>query len=470
MNKKGFTIIEVMVSAALLGIGVIILARFLDFNEIINEQIQFSQYKLYEAQDQMESRITKINKAIEKSLPVDSSWYVNDSTKVSLFGGEVDCYLVKGEAKDSESNPAWETVIALHTVIPKEQVSVKPAIPTISNAKLAVGGENTEAVYFADGANAKATANKPTDSQELSNFKKFLYQWYLTDDRYHAITMEETPKYMVADELFKEVYPRLPSDFDLLEGEDEQLYTVKNEDLGKVLACSITAGSKYGYMGNTLSTNHIYLSALPKLETGKYKTLIDPSVNTSTMVTDIGNGKITSEKPTADVTSGNFNLNGYGTISISSDTVKIAVDDEGNVILDELGNTKNYKTRYLYFDNDATIVSGGSLININNNPQVYIVAKSLSPDNGNVFAKISENGNYTDTFSFNPTTSNSWRLYETNFESLNLNSWKNYNLILGCKDLCVAEVLVVNNATSEENQAIEEYFSIRYNKIAKSVL
>ncbi|MEG1027359.1 MAG: prepilin-type N-terminal cleavage/methylation domain-containing protein, partial [Oscillospiraceae bacterium] len=61
MKNKGFTLVEVLVSVALLGIVAIILAKFFQYNEIINEQTKFNQTKLYEAQDIMEKRISSIN-------------------------------------------------------------------------------------------------------------------------------------------------------------------------------------------------------------------------------------------------------------------------------------------------------------------------------------------------------------------------------------------------------------------------
>lgn len=476
-NNKGFTIVEVIVSVALLGIVVLIVAKLMSYQNLVNTQATQMQNNLYNAQKNIEQKTIALKDIIEKKQIPDESIYGTADLSYKIFGKTVDCYAVSADVKNSDDSVAFK----LDTAVPKEDIKFTPPIPTIKNAKLTMNGDTDkyEAFYynFANGfATAKASAEKDANPSE---FQKNLYQWFLTDTRYHVIPSYDgdykNGKYRIYDILYEKEYPRLPTDFGMLSGFKDETFKIRGEDVGKVLACSITAGGKHGYMGNTLATNYVYISNLPKLEQGAYKTIIDPSVNFETFKKYLSSNKVLvsenpedalkfvypSTNPSAEPTSDNmldFDVNGAST--------KI-----------NYGN-KDFKTNYISFDANKTIetkVKNTTDNNFTENSIMYFVGKidkTQYTSNKN-FIEIKPRGLYKDFNSGTGTDNivdNKWGIYSFDFAELAQgNDYKKNKplnkIVINTAGLEFAEFILVNNPNDNDKTAINDYLMEKYKYI-----
>ncbi|MEG1043752.1 MAG: hypothetical protein RSF81_03115 [Oscillospiraceae bacterium] len=424
------------------------MAKFFQYQELINVQTTLLQDNLYAAQNEVEIETKVLDdefKVIPLGNALDTTLY-DESKKVVMFGKGIACYYVSADVKASGTS---ETAFRLDTGVADFRVPIKPGVPTIEKATLEIGAKQPEVVYFATGEQAIANAKVKIDGNEL-NFQKNIYQWYIGDEYYHIIPNGEQ-EYITKEISVLTEYPSCPSNFNSIVGEKNNKYLIKEEDKGKVLACSVTAGSKFGTMGNTLATNFIYVSPLPKLAQGEYKLLIDPSVNTEKMKTDLAgmNHYIYSERP-----DNNVPANAH----FEKDSDNMAEVKGGIDIQSITGGIKPnfYRTHYLSF-NDAIMRNPDGWYN--NESNVYAVAKSSTFASGG-FVKQYDTDKYVLTF--DPNISGDWKLYTGKFDE----SWSKAEI--GGNGLDLAEFIIVNRPSEEDNKAIIDYLNKKHGLLIKN--
>ncbi|MEG3007609.1 MAG: hypothetical protein RR806_09085, partial [Oscillospiraceae bacterium] len=224
--------------------------------------------------------------------------------------------------------------------------------------------------------------------------------------------------------------------------------------------CSVTAGSTYGTMGNTLVTNFVYVSPLPKLTKGEYKLLIDPSVNTEKMKADLTgtNNYIYSERPDNGVPNGEH---------LEKDGNKLPEIKDGTDIQSITGgiNPNFYRTHYLSF-NDAVMENHDADFYTGDN--VYAVAKSSTSANGGFVRQYDpdddDDDKTKDILTFDSNTSGDWKLYTGEFT--NKGYWAKAKI--GGNGLDLAELIIVKRPSKEDNKAIIEYLNNKHGLMIKN--
>lgn len=247
MNKKGLSMIEIIVSVALIGlIATGLLSVATSYVSMLYDSKEITKELLFAQQD-MEREIEHVKTQIENGVtPADEDSYV-------LFGGTsyertINGYL-RQENVDNSSG-------ILYTIITDNTIVYKTAQASNVEIKLWKILEVPDGYSDTTGLSVKSSFNlSDPDNVNLTN----LNHWYVSREGYN-IPVRYTPDEIEVGTKF----PRFPDDYTIIPGEkNSNLTTIKDEYAGKHIIYTVTPASKSGKMGTTVPSNSVFISGLP---------------------------------------------------------------------------------------------------------------------------------------------------------------------------------------------------------------
>jgi len=335
-NNKGFTLVEIIVSIALLGIICVGLFSGLTLQYRLMKSTQSITSDVAGAQQQMELEISDVKKAIQDGTASSSDEKSYPFHFISDDGMTYDC-TVSGYPKEIEvslgnSTRKLYTVIADHLM---PEFAVASATITIEFSD----GVTLDFAYI-DTPSLYVKSNVTIDDPENVNMTN-IYRWYVSRAGFN-IPMISNPSEIENGT----VYPRFPDDYTIISGANSaNLTSISSKYAGRHLICTVTPAAQSGKMGATAVSNPVYLSGLPV--TSDLRLHLDASM-ISKEDTDAVNGTdtLTVEEW--------YDISGNGDDAVQSDAKKQPVLNE-TYIGDIVDNNLRYETyaKYVSFDGDS---------------------------------------------------------------------------------------------------------------------
>lgn len=488
LNNRGFSLVEILVSIVLLALLATFVAAFMRYWYNMRALSNLMTEALNVAQKEMEKKYDDYSVKINNN---DVSGFDPEEVTAfdcNIFGKSVKVYAVKEEFNmsnlesadmyydkyqvgDEVSDYKFDNgYITLVRGIAYSNVVKKP-IPKIGSVTIDTDYGDFDAVYFV-GENAKASV-KNIEMLDSSNLYKYLYQWYEAFDRYHVLPLKgET---MVGE---GSVVPNCPYDFNFINGANDTTLSNLARYKGKIIACLVTPGSSHGYMGNSVTSNYIYISPLPTLETASYFALYDASLISQKdgIMIDPNSYNVILTNPLnnelKDFGGKDVKLNHSGSVYLmtagqNTAETKLENDDE-NPDEESDEQYEQYMTRCLEYTGTSYSTTDSFYFSNRTQITVFAVVKPNPPDdvddrkyltieNGSVFGErdllktvLDENNN-----------NGGWQIQYKSTEVRGLIKFK-----LGGADVNIAELIIIQSPTgkdvsSDENKILN-YLRLKY--------
>ena len=250
-NKRGFTLLEVVISTAILGmIAVVVLSLFsLQFKTIVNTR--FLTKDVYAAQQTMETTISDIQKAIQSDSDPGGSeveYSLFDEVYSGTFQRTVYGYPRTIELGDSER--MFYAVVADYTRDEFEVPSITVAIE-LSDLSLVAGDD------------VRSSLSVQSDYELIDNphgvFSENVYHWYVSRPGFY------TPLESGASELeIGTMYPVFPDDYSMISLARDPNFTGNLANYaGRHIVCTATPAAYSGKAGAQAISNPVYIPGLP---------------------------------------------------------------------------------------------------------------------------------------------------------------------------------------------------------------
>lgn len=252
-NNRGFTLIEIIVSIALLGIisvgmlsGLTTQFRFLTDTKVFTEDLST-------AQQGMEDKISDVKKTLENNgTPSGGEDY-------TLFSGTY-ARTVVGYPRYQEISVDSGLTRLLSSVVGTETLEYPVAAVTDVDLTFQPNDSptfNSTSYIYYDNLYAKSaiTLDDP-DGVNLTN----IYRWYVSRAGFNIPMIAATPE----ETEVGTKYPRFPEDYDIIPNKsNDTLYTVASDYRGRHILCTVTPAANSGKMGATTVSNPLFISGLP---------------------------------------------------------------------------------------------------------------------------------------------------------------------------------------------------------------
>ncbi len=254
-SKNGFSLIEVILSIALLGIISMMMIPALtnQYQSIVQTRIMTDD--LFAAQQQMEIQISDVKQAIQNNNDLSE----RTKTSYKFFEGTAFAREVWG----------YPNVVDVH--VGNNAITLKSIIADSKTTSFGVASISALKIGFYNGATA-LTANYAYQSTTGLQVKTTytlndpanvnltnIYRWYVTRDGFYSP--------MIANPLEIETgtrFPRFPDDYVLLKSANTKNLPVLNTALaGHHLICTVTPASKSGKIGIAVPSNPLFISGVP---------------------------------------------------------------------------------------------------------------------------------------------------------------------------------------------------------------
>lgn len=246
-NNKGLTLIEIIVSIALLGVICTMMMPNMVVQFRLMAQTRQMTQNAAEAQQALELKISEVNKAIEEDDPPD------DSQNYTIFAGKPYETTVKGYPREVDFGSAkLYTVVASYSKEDFPVASITDFSIWYSDGDKLEYGYTTNTSLYVD---SKLTLHDPKHVN-MTN----LYRWYVSRPGFNM------PVYNEPEEIEKGTkYPRFPYDYTIISGKTAStLPSVTNPNYaGRHLIATVTPASNSGKMGTTVLSNPLFVCGLP---------------------------------------------------------------------------------------------------------------------------------------------------------------------------------------------------------------
>lgn len=291
---RGFTLLEVVVAFMLISLITVMVVFAVTSAYTMSAKLKELPNSYYGAQDEVERELDKLSAYVKEKFRIQNELlgiptadmdpvmvqrlaelnilltasYENES--VTLFGKSVDVFKF---AKTHTAPTGQNTTLHAGAV---NFVSVNRPTPIIDKVEINAAGESVKGdLYFGIGATVNAAVSY--NSKNYAYRHTELYQWYVCTGSFHAADYIDGSHYEDESQ-YSTVYTIYPSNFTLLPGATGASFTVDARCEGRLLVCVVTPLSVEGTMGASRVSNYLYVSALPRLTSGGYKMVIDPSL------------------------------------------------------------------------------------------------------------------------------------------------------------------------------------------------
>lgn len=248
-NKKGFTLIEIIIAMAILGIvAVSVLAGFSNFYSMMVATKNFTE-EAFQAQQNIELQIQEIkNQVLAGNTPLGRQSY-------TLFEGTANQRTVQGYPRAALIGSSG----VIHTIVADFRMPVFQ-VATISNVGIDLwrGSSKVSHAYASTPSlNIRSRTPVITDPNNVNLMN--LHKWYVSREGFNIPMIEnpEEPEIGVK-------YPRFPDDYIIIPNEiSSNLNNILSSYRGRHILYTITPAAKSGKMGATVPSNPIFISGLP---------------------------------------------------------------------------------------------------------------------------------------------------------------------------------------------------------------
>lgn len=215
--KKGYTLIEVIVSIALLGIlAVAFLPSILNhFQWLVDTKTNITQ-NAFEIQDDMETRIQDVIKAMSGGSIAEADWTgldITDKIDVELFEDDFSSYTYrvypsayKVEVSDG-GNKKFVTLVG-DKRLPKLPV---PIIETISRVFIKDGAESPSTHEYFNFIDLKILAKSNMTTNPQNSFNRYRSDWYVSKPGFNIPVQDIST--IDEDNDLGRIYPAFPDDY-----------------------------------------------------------------------------------------------------------------------------------------------------------------------------------------------------------------------------------------------------------------
>jgi len=473
-NKKGATLVEVLIAIALLSILVVMVSNVL-----------VSVYKtatlLIEIPNEQSKALDAIERKKDTLLSIVKRKGYLENEKTNTSNETVRAVLTAQiEAKDQEINNLleneynkktislfgdaegvdvyyfYDTVegynISYYSSVVDPVARIRP-VPIVETNDVKIGSSTRYFNYnLSTNATDKANCSVTYSSVNREYLFRTYYQWYISNGKSHSVQYSDG-LYFYEEEEYSLLLDAYPSDYEPISGETKSTIDLKPEYVGKTLMCLVTPLSQNGAFGTSSRSNYIYINGLPKLNSGSYKSVIDASL----LEIDYPN-------------------NASKTINCGTSISTITGSDSSvscsGVVLNALGESiSESATRYfeLKKSSSSSITESG----LSTSSYIFIVAKdngSNNPDfiylnSGSGSSRKTYHGFTTNNYASNGSNTNGWKLLmvqvpSTHGSSVTLqlissNGTNSYSYN-------VAEMVVYQGTNSDDVNNIKSYLIDKY--------
>lgn len=478
-QRRGFSLAEVIIGFVLLSFIIVMVSSVITSAFTMSSKLSELPNAYYGAQDKAERGLDVLsayvkdyyrlqneinNTAMERLDPeVANAMYderdaaaakLDDYEKESftLFGKSIDVYKFEVEHVSATNQHS-----KLHLGVVNAE-TLDRLVPIIDEVTISASG-STDELYFGDGTTVKVTAvDYNTKNRDLRN--REIYQWYRSVGGFHTALYRDGAHFNEEPQYNNTIYSAYPNNFEFL-GKSGDSITIDESFYGQMLVCLVSPLSNNGAYGESVVSNYLYVSALPKLSSGTYNMLIDASMTQYTYdssgTVDLSSIKSRAPGTTcALVASGSpkpyVDLNGMPT-----DTdISISATGEGTFSrFISFADDTAMKTDSAFRSSGATTVLAVARIRpdgVSADPEMPIAPEekdfiSASGTSAGFVTNIAETDGSGDT---------GWRIMMANLPS----SCSSFEI--GHCDVDVAELIVVSGATNDELNEIWGYLSLKY--------
>ena len=373
--------------------------------------------------------------------------------RVTLFGKSVELY----KFTTNYQSPSNQT-LTLHAGVVNAKTLDRP-VPIID--EVVIDSLSTNELFHSAGQSVSVTSVRYNEKNKDQRYRE-MYQWYISTEGYHTATytdghhVEETGQYGGT------LYSLYPQNFTPLIGETGSRIQIKEEYYGQMLVCVVTPLGKTGAMGESVVSNYLYLSGLPKLSGGStYLMVIDPSMETYAYDPS-GSRRSPSNIPSR---------LGGGWMGQSSSSKLPTISLRGEATDSDLSQSVNGKgvySRYISFSGSTSLQTGG-YAQLNQPATVFLVAKNRANRDVDFLTPVTVSGGGTWTqpigfvtnYQCSPSRGNTdtgWQLIQAQLQ------YDTIGFKLGEATVDVAEMVVVGGDPRREDQEkVWDYLAEKYN-------
>ncbi len=460
MNRKGVSLLEVVVAVVILSIlgGLVATAVVSSYRLVVRTRTLPNTY--YGAQGALEEDLEALRvlvtekfriqnelmnvppaemdpELVKRLAAVNSELSTYETETVTLFGKTIGIYDIEVGYTDVRAQR-----MALKSGLADAQRLERP-VPIIDDVEITVVGEHkANDTYQSVGKSVNAVVSYNSKNEEY--YYADLYQWYVATGDFHTANYIEEAGY--EEVLYGTVYAQFPQNFTLIPSATQPTLTIDTAYEGKFIICMVTPLSIGGKMGSPVLSNSIYISGLPKLQTGHYEMLIEPSI---TSIEYDATGRV----PLSEIISRlpqNSKLYSLGSSYPYVDLNGAATDTALSASTTGDGNY----SRFIAFDVGKTMRSAGTTTS--GQTIVYAVVRNNESLPVNfIYAGASSVGLNTCVRKTNGNGDTGWQVIEVEIPS-------GVTFDVGNAVIDVAELLVTSNATMGEREKIWAYLLEKY--------
>lgn len=428
LNKKGFTLVEIIVAIALLGIISVGFLTVISNNLNFIQQNRETTESVFAMQQQMELAIDRTREEIDDaSIPLSAN--VTPITISNAFGSgiNVQAYQLK------ETDGSGKT---MYTLISEQRMPEFPVpiVETIS-ANLKVGGSIVDQAYAVSGVSV--VGNYTIDPATTADFLVANENWYVSREGFN-IPYPNTvvPEYEVGTK-----YPSFPNDYTIIPAELQSNLTDVTAYGNRHIVYAVTPAGKSGRLGDLVASEPVFVSGLPK--TGD-----DLVLHLDGVVID------QAESSEIDEVAGEYLVEKWVDLSkYNKPAEKITNSSRPTMIENSISG--DFVGKYVDFDSTETLKVNHSSEANNKDLFVFAVAKGLATD------QLFTNGSHTVLIT-GETISNGWTLISpedpTGFYHSDSSVFD-----IGLNDVDIAEIIIYRGTmTQDEIDDVEEYLKNKY--------
>lgn len=438
INKKGFTLVEVIISLAVLAIITLSLLTVITNNFIITNKTRDITKTAFEIQKSVEEKIDDVTGylADDETPPEEffKSGQMNIWSSLKSGGITVKYY----EVADSSNNKVFATLV------PNVKIEILDPISLASINLKFNRGSSQNLIYAYGNQSIEAVGNFENDENFRYRHLTNVVEWYVSDSKFiMPIPNDDEVIGGIIEDVheFVNYYPMFPRDYVIIKNEridDFGASTSKITDLtpyiGKHLVYTATPGEKSGKIGTQSVSRSLFISGLPVMNNlaMHFDANFIDSYNSNSLgeVTKDGENLLISRWYNL------FSIIGYSAPNeffITSNVV-----NSPKLIKTEASD--GFKGQFVRFESGKSLSINKSISgNIQN---IFVVARNRS----NLDSTIISNNNYDITMVANSDTSK-WTLVETVINSNNGNTF-----VIGNSDVDVAEIIFYRGELSSENK------------------
>ena len=449
INKKGFTLVEIIVSLAVLAILTVSFLTIITGNFIITNKTIDITKTAFEIQKSLEEKIDKVTGyLVGDEIPPEEDYrsgQMNIWSSLKSGGITVKYY----EVEDANNNKVFATLV------PNVKIDLLEPI-SLASINLQFNRSSRENLIYAYGNQSiEAVGNFENDEEFRYRHLTNVVEWYVSDSKFiMPIPNDDEVIGGIIEDIheFVNYYPMFPRDYVIVKNERIDNFgasTSKITDLtpyiGKHLVYTATPGEKSGKIGKQSVSRSMFISGLPVMD----NLAMHLDANFIDTYNSNGLGEVIKDGESFLISKW------YNLFSIIGNSSPNEFFGQSNVAISpklfKTESSDRFKGQFVRFEAGKSLSISKSISG--NKQNVFVVARNRS----SLDSTIISNNNYAINMAPSPDLSK-WTLVETVVNSNNGNDF-----VIGDSNVDVAEIIFYNGELSQENKdKVRSYLRTKY--------